>query len=456
MSSVARRVAVSGALVVVLALATVGVATGGVLHAREIRALDRMLLAAAHERARPEGPGQWEVEDGESPVEAWIVGPGDPRVPPDDARYAIDEEVLVFTHAGDLRLLLLPVEHEYDEDDEVDLLVAAAAPRITLAESVGPFVVIYGALATTASVLSAMALWIVVRLAFRPLARARQEAERVVALGQGQRLTDDAPVEIRGLLRAVNRLLDRLDAAHGAQQRFTAEAAHELRTPVSTMLGELDVALRRPRSAEEYRAVLASTREEVDRLRAIVQALTALTRIDAGQAEAHRDLVRAAELAGRALATERPTLEGAGCEVRLVVEDDPELEVHTSLVEIALGNLLRNAARHAPGGPVTLRVRADADRAVFEVDDAGPGVPFTEREAVFDRFARAGISRRHDRQGLGLGLPLAREVARRHGGDCVLEEAPGGGARARLWVARGRTLPHATRAPPRAPHGRAG
>lgn len=436
MSSVARRVAASGALVVVLALTTVGVATGGVLHAREIRALDRTLLAAAHERARPEGPGQWEVEDVESPVEAWIVGRDDPRVPPEEARHALEEEELVLTNAGALRLLLLPVEHEYDEDDDVDLLVAAAAPRITLAESVGPFVVIYGVLATAASVVSGAALWFVVRLAFRPLARARLEAERVVALGQGQRLTEDAPVEIHGLLLAVNRLLDRLDAAHTAQQRFTAEAAHELRTPVSTMLGELDVALRRPRSAEEYRAVLASTREEVDRLRAIVQGLTALTRIDAGQAEAHRDLVRAAEVAGRALAAERPELDGAGCDVRLVVEDDPELEVHTALVEIALGNLLRNAARHAPGGPVTLRVRAEAGCAVFEVDDTGPGVPFAEREAAFDRFARAGTSRRRDRQGLGLGLPLAREVARRHGGDCVLGDAPGGGARASLWLAR--------------------
>src|SRR5690606_29607032 len=215
----------------------------------------------------------------------------------------------------------------------------------------------------------------VVRLAFRPLARARQEAERVVALGQGQRLTDDAPVEIRGLLRAVNRLLDRLDAAHGAQQRFTAEAAHELRTPVSAMLGELDVALRRPRTAEEYRAVLASTREEVERLRAIVQGLTALTRVDAGQVESQREPVRAAEVAREALAAERSTLEAAGCDVRMVVEDDPELDAHAALLQIALGNLLRNAARHAPGAPVVLRVRSEPGRAVFEVDDGGPGVP---------------------------------------------------------------------------------
>lgn len=435
MSSVARRVALSGALVVILALTTVGFATGGILHAREVHALDRTLLAAAHERARPEGPGEWEVEDVESPVETWIVAPDDPVVPKEDALWALEEEEPLFTEVNGLRLLLLPVEHEYDDDDDIDLLVAAAAPAIRLATSIGPFVITYALLASAASALSAGALWVIVRFAFAPLRRARDEAERVVSLGQGKRLTADAPVEIRPLLLSINSLLDRLDQAHTTQQRFTAEAAHELRTPVATMLGELDVALKRPRSAEEYRLVLGSTREEVDRLRSIVQGLTALTRIDAGQVEAHRELIRAAELAERALVAERSTLDGAGCAIDLVIDDDPELEVHAALMEIALGNLLRNAARHAPGTPVVFRVRSEPGRIVFEVDDGGQGVPATERNALFDRFSRSGQARRRDRQGLGLGLPLAREVARRHGGDCVLASSPLGGARARLWVA---------------------
>jgi two-component system osmolarity sensor histidine kinase EnvZ len=132
--------------------------------------------------------------------------------------------------------------------------------------------------------------------------------------------------------------------------------------------------------------------------------------------------------------TESDTLSQAKNTVRLEVDDDPELQVHRSLLEISLGNLLRNAARHAPGAEVVVRVGRDGNTAVFEVDDAGPGIAEHEREALFDRFARAGESRRRDRSGLGLGLPIAREVARRHGGDCTLHDSPLGGLRARLTV----------------------
>jgi signal transduction histidine kinase len=232
----------------------------------------------------------------------------------------------------------------------------------------------------------------------------------------------------------MNALLARLDVAFGAQARFTAEAAHELRTPVTVMLGELDVTLRRARTPEAYRETLATVRESVERLRALVEGLNMLARVDAGQAEQLREPVAAAEVARRAAAAEARALEAAGCPLAVEVAGDATLRVHAALVESALANLLRNAAAHAPGGPVTLRVSAEGGRVAFTVDDAGPGVPPAEREAVFDRFARGGEARRRHRAGLGLGLPLAREVARRHGGDCRLDAAPGGGCRAVLTL----------------------
>jgi len=126
----------------------------------------------------------------------------------------------------------------------------------------------------------------------------------VLGLGEGKRLTETGPVEVRSLLAAVNDLLERLDAAHHAQACFTAEAAHELRTPVTAMLGELDVALRGAPAPDGYRQVLVSTRDEVARLRRLVEGLTALARIDAGQVDQGRERVRAAELAAQALASE--------------------------------------------------------------------------------------------------------------------------------------------------------
>ena len=433
MSSVARRVAVSSAAILVTTLIVVGASTAAVLHTRQVHALDEALLVAALGRAHPVVEGEIEVEHDESSVETWLVDPGDGRVPADVAHRALDEEKPLYLNAGDTRLVLLPFELEHVRGEPKGL-AAAAAPRVTLARSVGPFVLIYALLALLAAAIATIAQIQVVRRAFHPLERARAEAARVLGLGAGTRLTAAGPVEIRSLIESINDLLARLEDAHHAQARFTAEAAHELRTPVTTMLGELDVALRGAPTDAECRTVLASTREEVERLRRLVEGLLALARIDAGQIDQGRELVRAAELASQALGAEAKDLAGACCKTTVEVDEDPELEGHRALLEVALTNLLRNAARHASGAEVVLRVSRLDDYAVFDVDDGGPGVASEDREALFDRFARAPGARERDREGLGLGLPLAREVARRHGGDCVLSRSPLGGLRARLTV----------------------
>lgn len=431
--SVARRVAVGNTAVLVTALLAVGIATGALIHRQRVRALDEALLAAVHGRAHPEWAGEVEVEHSRSPVDSWLVGRGPHSVPGEAVRNALQREGPSFLEYGDYRYVLLPFEVEYRDDERHEVAVAAA-PRITIARSVGRFALIYSVVAALAAVLASLAQLLVVRRAFEPLERARGEADRVAAFGEGARLTEDGPREIRALLLAINGLLDRLDASYRAQSRFTAEAAHELRTPVTSMLGELDVALRKERPAAEMRAVLESVREDVDRLRRVVDALTAMARLDAGQAERGRELVRAAELADEALAAERKQLDSSGSAVRLELTSDCELEVNRSLIEVALGNLLRNAARHAGGTQVVLRVTCERGLAIFDVDDAGPGVPAEQRGELFARFVRSGEARRSDKMGLGLGLPIAREIARRHAGDCILTDSPLGGLRARLTV----------------------
>lgn len=449
--SVARRIAVQGATMLVLTLVLVGVGTGALLHAQSVESLDKTLLAAAHtvaaaaEGRRSKSDRYVKVEHSRSPVDAWLVRRADPRVPREAVAKALKDNRPIFDDVDGQRVVVLPFEvkearhkddHEDDDDEHDDdhRLAAAAAPRVTLRESAGPFALVYGLVSLLAAGLATIALTRVVHNAFRPLERTRHEADRVMVLGQGQRLTEHGPIEIRSLIVAINALLGRLDDAYQAQSRFTAEAAHELRTPVTAMLGELDVALRSKRSEQDARELLVSVREEVARLGHLVEGLTALARIDAGQTERGRELMRAVEVANKALATEAKTLEAAGCSPRLVIDDDPELEAQRALLEVALSNLLRNAARHAPKSEIVLRVSQRSDHVVFNVDDAGPGVPPEQREALFDRFARTGEARTRDRSGLGLGLPIAREVARRHGGDCVLDESPLGGLRATLSV----------------------
>jgi two-component system, OmpR family, heavy metal sensor histidine kinase CusS len=434
-TSVARRVAGNGALVLVTTLALVGIGTGAALHVQRTNALDEALLAAVHGRAHPDVSAdvEIEIEHARSPVDTWLVAPEDPRVPREAARNAKRAERPLFTDVGDRRLVLLEFEVEH-EHGESKLLAAASAPRMTLRRSVGSFALSYSLAAALAALVASVALGASVRHEFRPLDRAREEASRVVDLAGRQRLTEDGPVEIRSLIVAINGLLERLDVAHRAQSRFTAEAAHELRTPVTTMLGELDVALRSGRTREEYREVLVSSRDEVERLRRLVEGLTALARIDAGQIERGRERVRATELATSALKSERKTLARARSNVRLEVVTDPELEAERSLVEVALANLLRNAALHAPGAEVVLSVKSEDQHVIFDIDDAGAGVSVEEREPLFDRFARTGEARQRERTGLGLGLPIAREIARRHGGDCTLADSPAGGLRARLTL----------------------
>ncbi len=427
-TSVARRVVLTSTLGLAASLLVVGLATGVLLHVRALRALDQTLLAVAHARAGSTTEIAWTREH-HPEIETWLVTAADDRIPFRIRERAARGPEPLIKDMGDDRLVLVP-----KDVDGTPVLAAALAPRVTVPRSVGAFATVWLA-ASVATLLAASAVirGAVLR-AFRPLDRAREDVARVVELGQGQRVPSEAPVEIEALLSAVNALLDRLDASHALQIRFVADAAHELRTPVTALQGTLDVVLRRDRTTEELRDALVSARDDVGRLRGLVEALTALARVDAGEVEAHRDIVRAADLAEQVLEGERHALEAAGCTVAFHADDDPELEVNRVLLELALRNLLRNAARHAPGSAVTLTVRTEGDRAVFEVRDTGPGIDPDRAEAVFERFARGPDAQANDPTGLGLGLPLAREVAKRHGGDCVLKPLPTGGTRAVLDV----------------------
>jgi signal transduction histidine kinase len=433
--SIARQVAAAGTAILAATLLLVGIATAFALHGSQRITLDEALLIAAHGGAHPEVDDDVEVEHSRAPIEVWIVGHGDKRIPAALIQAALRQKGPFYETVGDERIVLLPFEVGDDDEDEHDgrlNLAAAAAPKVTYRRSMGPFALVYSLFAIFAALLATFVQLRMVRRAFTPIERAREQASRVAGFGDDQRLDVDSPAEIQPLLVAINDLLDRLDRSYQVQARFSAEAAHELRTPVTSMLGEIDVALRNTRSPEDYQALLTSIREEVLRLRQLVDGLTALTRVDAGDLGRTREPMRAGEIAANALRAESATLKAAGNTVDFELDDDPEIEVHRSLVEAALGNLLRNAARHAPGSEVKLQVVQKGEYVEFLVDDAGPGVGENDREVLFDRFVRTKEARDVDRQGLGLGLSITREVARRHGGDCTLEESPFGGLRARL------------------------
>lgn len=438
MSTLARRVIAQSVGGLLTALVVVGLGTGALLYVRQTHAVDAALYAAALAEAHPWSEERWDTEHAHSVVRVRPWHAGDPLVEDALAWQAIGTEEPLWLVRDDRRILLLAVEPpealDGDEAGHAHQLLVATAPRVTVFRATGGFALVYGLVAALTAALTALLLARALGRSMEPLRRASRELDTIRGLEAGARLTSDGrTAEVDRVIASANDLLDRLEAASQSQRSFTAEAAHELRTPVTVLLGELDLALRQPRDADAYREVIVRADRQARRLRDLVEGLLALARLDAGHASHGREVERMSAVVHQALQQERPTLAAAGNTVQMTLGEDPEVSLHASLVRIAISNLLRNAAIHAPGTPVTLRVDRDGAFVLVEVVDAGPGVEEAEREALFDRFRRG--DRR--RPGLGLGLPLAREIARRHGGDLTLHDGPEGGLLARFCLHAG-------------------
>lgn len=434
-----------------LTLAVVGAGTAGVMHLTAQRAQERAMIAAVLSH-RVEDPDTWRLEHTPIPVEVWTVKRDDDRLPSDRLAVAKRSERPQWWNDDTHRWLLATVEQgleeEHDEEGEDDddrehrerrrrrevhALIAARADRIGWTTSVGPFLAAYTLVAMMVGLGASARVRRRLGDAFTPLERARADALAAVRRGHASRLEEDGPDEVRDLLASMNTLLERLDTAYRSQVRFTAEAAHELRTPVTAMLGELDVALRRERDPETYDATLRSVHEEVARMRRLVEALTTLARLDGGQVELGTRPVDLQEVVAEACEHEWLALEQAGCALEVDIPEAPmRVEAHPDLLLIAITNLLRNASVHAAGAPVRVSVSQTSGEVSLHVDDGGPGVPEADRSTVFARFARGDSARAEHRDGLGLGLALTNEVLRHHGGHCAMSVSPLGGCRVTL------------------------
>lgn len=260
--------------------------------------------------------------------------------------------------------------------------------------------------------------WRVTGATLRPVEALRSGAEEITGGARPGRLpVPDSRDEIHRLAVTLNGMLHRLDAARGRQRAFVADAAHELRSPLTNMRTELEVAQRLP-DTTDWPALAGDLLTDVDRLSRLVDDLLLLARADD---ETTRALLRRpeavelgqllAEVAGR-----YPTVE----------YERPAVPLRTTGERDAIGrvvaNLLDNAVRHA-NSSVRLLVASDGAYQLISVSDDGPGIPAVERERVFDRFTRLDDARARDAGGSGLGLAIVRELVRRHGGTVALSGA---------------------------------
>ncbi|MBB5850748.1 ATP-binding protein [Amycolatopsis umgeniensis] len=274
-----------------------------------------------------------------------------------------------------------------------------------------------------AVLITALVAWLAAGRALRPVEAIRRELAEV----SGSRLDRRVPVppsrdEVARLATTTNATLDRLQQAYDQQERFVADASHELRSPLANLRAGLEVALTHVDRAD-WPAVARRSLLDIQRLQRITADLLQLA-VDPAEVPAPEGVVDLADVVAEQVA-ERALETGPA--VVSDVEGRTEVAGEPVQLERLLRNLLDNAVRHARSS-VTVRLRRDAREAVLEVTDDGPGIPAADRERVFDRFARLDDARARDAGGTGLGLTLARDIAVRHGGSLRAEDA-GTGAR---------------------------
>jgi heavy metal sensor kinase len=283
-----------------------------------------------------------------------------------------------------------------------------------------------------AAVLAALGGYALARRALRPLSDMAERARAITPDRLGERLVAaDARDELGQLAAVFNAMLARLERAFDELRRFTADASHELRTPLTAMRAVGEVALREPRKGEEYREVIGSMLEEADRLAHLVEGLLTLSRADGGNVVLKRERVDLAELA-REVTAHLGVLAEEKRQVIAVVASEPiDVQADRMVLRRALINLVDNAIKYTPeGGSVGIRVRREPAGPTIEVVDSGPGIGTEHRERIFDRFYR--IDKARPRDGVGLGLAIARWAVETNGGQLDVECASGRGSTFRI------------------------
>ena len=276
-----------------------------------------------------------------------------------------------------------------------------------------------------AALVAALFGWFAAHRGLAPLRRVTDTARRLSARQLDQRLAvDDAPLEVRDHVDAFNGMLARLEAAFQRLVDYSADIAHELRTPISNLMTQTQVALSRPRTTDEYQDILASNLEEYERIARMVSDMLFLAKAE-GNTLAHAgesiDLAHEADALidfYEALADER--------QVRIIRRGQASVHGDRLMLRRALSNLISNALRHAPaGGDITIAIDADAIAVRMAVSNVGDPIDADQLERIFDRFHRGSTQRARHGEGAGLGLAITRSIVRAHGGEISAHSAAG-------------------------------
>jgi len=272
--------------------------------------------------------------------------------------------------------------------------------------------------------------WVLAGRALRPVDSITLAAQRITGGDLTQRIHTTSKDEIGRLASTFNDMIARLETSIRQTQQFSADASHELRTPLTITKGETELALRKPRSPDTYRAVLESNLEEIDRMSRIVDELLFLSRADLGEITMTSGpvqldtVVREIQSQAMVLGNERG--------IETILEHSEPVQVlgdEWRLRELVL-NVVDNAVKYSPpGGTVQLSITTTDGRAQIVVQDHGIGIAPDEQREIFDRFHRTDAARAHAQQGTGLGLAICNWIAEAHHGTIEIDSVVGQGSR---------------------------
>jgi two-component system heavy metal sensor histidine kinase CusS len=281
----------------------------------------------------------------------------------------------------------------------------------------------------------------VARHGIRPVEEIATTAQHISSTNLQERILPEGyPAEMASLADTFNKMLDRLEGSFERISTFSADIAHDLRTPVNNIRGEAEVALARARTVAEYRDALGSCLEESVRLSDLISDLLFLARAENPLTHLHREHVNVAELLNGVRDYYEASAEDGGISLTTAAGAEPVFaELDRALVQRAVGNLVSNAVAHTPAGGsivlgTTLGAGAEASTVRIEVSDNGEGIPPDALPKVFDRFYRVDTSRSQASGGTGLGLSIVQSIMLLHGGNVEIASQMGQGTRVTLRI----------------------
>lgn len=291
--------------------------------------------------------------------------------------------------------------------------------------------------------------WVLSSRVIQPITEIGTVAREISASNLSRRIdVAETDSELGTLAATLNDTFERLEAAFRRQTQFTADASHELRTPLAAALMQVELALSRPRTTDEYREQFQNCQAALQRLQSLVESLLTLARVDSSGSGLQTERVDIAVIAGECVNVIRPLADTGS--INLSIDTPPEpvpIQGDRTRLTQAITNLLSNAVRHTdPDGRVSVSIRVDGAEVMLTVEDSGVGIPAESLPFIFDRFYRVESARTRDAGGSGLGLSICRTIVEAHHGTISVRSERDAGSTFEL------RFPRSTDDPPEQAH----